>query len=269
MLKKRKIYTLDELNAYKKAYGNPIQRKELFTTLTIPFVVAALYTFSLYYYWWLALIAGCIGMLYSYRVMLPANIKRIYENNAFRERNNFVNNITQILTNPERTVLEALKIVSERAHGEFKNDLLQLQASLIDADKEEIQRAFQVLSKKYEKDVIFDMYIEQLTTAMTEGRFSMETLKDIKTYHNEVKKRQDKFKAAKSREAYNFKFICTIGLALIAAISFSFGWKQFITVYAHSPIGWVVSGAYLMILGGYFASFRKRIVDDDIMEVQL
>jgi len=269
VFKKRKVYTLDELNAYKKAYGNPIQRKELFTTLTIPFVVAALYTFSLYYYWWLALIAGCIGMLYSYRVMLPANIKRIYENNAFRERNNFLNNITQILTNPERTVLEALKIVGDRAHGEFKHDLLHLQASLIDADKGEIQRAFQVLSKKYEKDVIFDMYIEQLTTAMTEGRFSMETLKDIKTYHNEVKKRQDRFLADKNKEAYNFKFICTVGLGLIAAISFSFGWEQFITVYAHNPIGWVASGIYLAILGGNFISFRKKLADDNIMEVQL
>lgn len=269
MFKKRKVFNLDELNAYKKAYGNPIQRKELFTTLAVPFVVAALYTFSLYYYWWLALIAGVIGMIYSYRVMLPANVKRIYENNAFRERNNFVNNITQILTNPERTVLEALKIVGERANGEFKQDLLQLQASLMDADKQEIEGAFQVIGKKYEKDVIFDMYIEQLTTAMTEGRFSMETLKDIKTYHNEVKKRQDKFRAAKNKEAYNFKFICVVGLGLVAAISFSFGLEQFVTVYAHSPIGWVVSGVYLAILGGFYASFRKRLVDDNIMEVQL
>lgn len=266
---KKKKYTLDEVNALRIAYGNPLQRRELVSTLLIPFSISALFTFVLFYYWWLALIAGVVAMIYAYKIMMPQNAKRAYEVNAFRERNNFVNNITQMLTNQERTVLDALKAVAERANGEFKEDLLLLQASLVDANTKEQQDAFQILSDKYKNDVIFDLFVEQLATASIEGRFSMETLKDIKSYHNQVKKRQDDFMAKKQKEAYNFKFIVTIGLVLIMAITFSFGWDQFVNVYARNPIGWVTSAAYLFIVGGYFLAFRNKLVDDNIMEVKI
>lgn len=266
---KKKKYTLDEVNALRIAYGDPLQKRELVSTLLIPFSISALFTFVLYYYWWLSLLTGIVAMVYTYKIMMPQNAKRAYEVKAFRERNKFVNNITQMLTNQERTVVDALKIVTERANGEFKEDLLVLQASLIDANAKEQQDAFQKLSDKYKSDVIFDLFIEQLATASIEGRFSMETLKDIKTYHNAVKKRQDDFMAKKQREAYNFKFIMTIGLVLILAITFSFGWDQFVNVYARNPIGWTTSAAYLFIISGYFITFRKKLVDDNIMEVKV
>ena len=47
IFKKKKILTIDELNAYKIAYGSPLKRKELFFSLMIPFVVAFFYTFIL------------------------------------------------------------------------------------------------------------------------------------------------------------------------------------------------------------------------------
>ncbi|MCM3113656.1 hypothetical protein [Lederbergia lenta] len=266
---KKKNYTLDEVNALRIAYGDPLQKRELISSLLIPLSVGVIFTFALFYYWWLALIVGGVVMNYAYKIMLPQNTKRAYEVNAFRERNNFVNNITQMLTNQERIVLDALKTVSERANGEFKDDLLVLQDSLADANPKEQQDAFQVLSSKYKNDVIFDLFVEQLATASIEGRFSMDTLKDIKSYHNQVKKRQDDFMAKKQKEAYNFKFIATISLVLIMAITFSFGWDQFLNAYARNPIGWVTSTAYLLIMGGYFLSFRKKLVDDNIMEVTL
>lgn len=266
---KKKKYTLDEVNALRIAYGDPLERRELLSSLLIPFSVGAVFTFALFYYWWLALIAGIVAMIYAYKVMMPQNAKRAYEVNAFRERNNFVNNITQMLTNQERTVLDAIKTVNERANGEFKEDLLVLQASLVDANSKEQQGAFQIFSDKYKDDVIFDLFVEQLATASIEGRFSVETLKDIKTYHNQVKKRQDDFMAKKQKETYNFKFIVTIGLVLIMAITFSFGWDKFVNVYARNPIGWITSAIYLFILSGYFLAFRNKLIDDNIMEVKI
>jgi hypothetical protein len=266
---KKRNYTLDEVNALRVAYGDPLERKELISSLLIPFFVGGIFTFALFYYWWLALIVGCVSMFYAYKIMLPQNTKRTYEVTAFRERNNFVNNITQMLTNPDRTVLDALKTVTERANGEFKEDLYLLQASIVDANTKEQQEAFQALSDKYKNDVIFDLFVEQLATASIEGRLSVETLKDIKTYHNQVKKKQGDFMAQKQKEAYNFKFIVTIGLVLIMAITFSFGWDQFINDYARNPIGWVTSGIYLSLLGGYFIAFRNRYIDDNIMEVKV
>ncbi|KGX85189.1 hypothetical protein [Pontibacillus litoralis] len=266
---KKKKYTLDEVNALRIAYGDPLQKREIVSALFIPFLIAAVFTFSLFYYWWLSVIAGGIAMFYAYAKILPQDTRRSYEITAFRERNKFVNNITQMLTNEERTVLDCLKVVTERAQGEFKDDLLMLQASIMEANNKEKQTAFQVISDKYKGDVIFDLFIEQLATATIEGRFSIDTLKDIKSYHNEVKKRQDDFLQKKKKEAFHFKFIIGIGLVLIMAITFSFGWEQFIGVYARSLIGWITSSLYLVLITGYFLSFRKHYIDDDIMEVKV
>ncbi|MCY8151331.1 hypothetical protein [Bacillus paralicheniformis] len=266
---KKRVYSLDELNAYKVAYGKPIERKELLMSLIKPFAVVFVFSYALYYYWWLSLILGTVGMFYGYRVMMPQSIKRVYEANAFRERNNFINNLTQILTNSERTMLKALETVTSRANGEFKEDLLQLQLSLQGASNKEIQSAFQQFGEKYKHDVIFDLYVEQLTTAMIEGRTNIDTIKDIKSLHNELKKEQDKFLQKKKRATYEFRFISIISLVLIGAVTFSFGWSQFVDVYAHQITGWIASAIYLSLLGGFFHSYLKRLGDDNIMEVKI
>ena len=178
----------------------------------IPFVVAFFYTFILFYNLWLPLITGILAMIYSYAYIIPQQVKRGYENNAFREKNNFVNNMTQILTNNEKTVLQALKTVADRANGEFKEDLLKLQAKIVDGSNQDIQDSFQWLANKYESDVIFSLYVEQLTTLVIEGRHNIETLKDIKTYHNEIKKRQEKFFIQKQQKEWEFKFMCKVVL---------------------------------------------------------
>lgn len=267
--RRKRILTLDELNAYRKAYGKPIQKKELFLTIMIPFSVTFFYTFILYYYWWLSFICGVIGAIYGYIFITSQQVKRVYENNAFRERNNFINTMTQLLTNNERTVLQALQTVTERANGEFKKDLQKLSSELIDANNEDIKNAFQELADKYEKDVIFSMYVEQLITAATQGRTNVDTLKDIKSYHNEVKKRQEKFFEAKKRKERDFKYMCRVGLFFIAAVTFSFGFGQFIENYAHHAIGWVSSAIYLLILARIFHTFLKRMGDDSVMEVKI
>lgn len=82
--KKKKILTIDELNAYRIAYGNPIERKELFRSLAVPFAVGFFYIFILFYCWWLALIVGFLAMGYAYTFIIPQQVKRVYESNAFR-----------------------------------------------------------------------------------------------------------------------------------------------------------------------------------------
>lgn len=267
--KKKKILTIDELNAYRIAYGNPIERKELFRSLAVPFAVGFFYIFILFYCWWLALIVGFLAMGYAYTFIIPQQVKRVYESNAFREKNNFVNNMTQILTNNEKTVLQALKTVTDRANGEFKEDLLKLQAKIVDGNNQEIQSSFEWLAKKYESDVIFALYVEQITTLVIEGRNNIETLKDIKTYHNEIKKRQEKFFIAKQQKERDFKMMCKVGVLFIGTITISFGFEQFIKVYAHHPIGWVSSLAYLLILVKTYHTFLQRMGDDSIMEVKI
>ena len=266
---KGKILNIDELNAYRIAYGNPIQRKELIISLMVPFLISFFYTFILFYYWWLSLIVGIAAMIYARVYTMPYREKRIYEENSFRERNNFVNNMTQILTNEERTILQSLKTVGDRANGEFREDIEKLQAKIVGATNEEVQGAFQELIDKYQKDVIFTLYLEQIITIIVEGKINIETLKDIKSYYNEIKKKQDKFFIEKQQRQKDFKQMIKLGILFIFILKMSFGWRQFIDVYAHHPIGWVASFLYLIILMSSFYSFLKRMGDDSIMEVQV
>ncbi|MBM7541146.1 hypothetical protein [Amphibacillus cookii] len=267
--KKKKLFNIDEINAYRVAYGNPMQRKDFIKIIVIPFGVCFLFVFLLFFKWWLALIAGIGGVVYTFSFLLPNNEKRNYELKSFRERNKFVNNMTQILTNEDRTVIQAVKTITERAQGEFKQDLIKLQTDLIEGSNQTTQNAFRELEHKYQTDVIFSQYLEQLTTAMLEGRSNIDTLKDIKTYHNMIKDRQSTFFIEKEQRAKDFRFMIRIALIFIGVIIFSFGIRQFIQAFTESLIGWIASTIYLTLLASIYHSFAKRVADDSVLEVKL
>ncbi|WP_198863998.1 hypothetical protein [Bacillus velezensis] len=64
--------------------------------------------------------------------------------------------------------------------GELKQDLLELQGDLIEADDQSKNAAFSKLRDKYKKDVVFDLYIEQLTTIAIEGEAILKVLRTLK-----------------------------------------------------------------------------------------
>lgn len=266
---KKRLYTLDEVRAWRIAYGKPIRNSEIFFTMVTPFFMLSIFVFALCYYWWAALIAGLVAIVYTYFFVLPQNEKRDYDLKSFDERNKFVNNMTQLLSNPEKTPLSCLKIAADRADGELKQELLSLQVSLMDARSEEIKMAYDAFAKKYANDVMFDLFVEQLTTATIEGCSNLETIKDVKSYHNAVKKKQKTFMQKKDREVFNYKFISVISFVLVLAISLSFGFEKFIEIYAHSIVGWICNSLYLALLSFFFISFRKRLIDDSVLEVKV
>ncbi len=54
--------------------------------------------------------------------------------------------------------------------------------------------------------------------------------------------------------------MCKVGLLFIGTITMSFGFSQFIEVYAHNLIGWVSSVIYLFILAKTYHEFLNRMV---------
>jgi len=266
---KKKLYNLEEIQAMRICYGKPIKKSEIARTLGFSFLVVFVYVFSLFYS---AILAGIIGILaafYTYFYMFPQNEKRDYEKKSFDERNRFVNNITQLLTNSAKTPMVCMREATDRANGELKKDLITLQTKIFAANKEEIKTGYNVLIEKYKSDVIFGMFLEQMITTTIEGRTNLDTIKDIKTYHNEIKKKQGKFLKIKQKEIYNYKFISIIGFVLILAITFSFGVGKFINTYAKTPIGLICNGIYLGLLGFFFLKFRKNLIDDNVLEVKV
>ncbi|HDR6259335.1 hypothetical protein [Bacillus cereus] len=267
--RKKKFVNAEEINAFKVAYGKPLNKKDYMRFTTIPGLVTGVFSFLLLYIWWLSLILGLMGGLYGLKVLMPKIIKRAYERDSFRERNKFVNNMTSLLSNENQTLLTALKRAINRANGELKEDLNILMANIIGADQTQVIHAFKQLSNKYREDITFDQYLEQLETCVLEGRTNLETLKDIKTHHNETKEKKDDYERKKEGHMKDMKTLCFIIVVFILAITFSFGFNTYITAFARHPIGWITSGIYMSILFFFFKSFTAYFFDDSIMEVKV
>jgi len=268
MALKKKRYTLDELNAFKSAYGKPLERKELLISILKPFIIGFTLTYLIFYYWIVALLVGIVCAIYGYRVIMPVSLKRVYEGNAFTQKNLFVNGMTQLLTNPDRTINEALQTVVQRTEGEFKKDIYDLITTLTGQDNEKVREAFDLFAKKYKDDVIFEMFVEQLTTTALEGRTNIKTLKNINTLHNELKGKRNGFLQEKKKHEINYTLMIVIIIGLILTISFSFGWDTYVEAYAHSKFGWITSGLFLFVNAIFFNSFMTYQADDAVMEVK-
>jgi len=267
--RKKKFVNADEINAIKVAYGKPLERKDYLRYGLIPGLIVGGFSFILLYLWWVSLILGIIGALYGLKVLMPKIIQRTYEQISFRERNKFVNNMTQILTNDSQTLLKALGRASDRSEGELKMDLKVLQAKLMGADHGQVLQAFKVISNKYRDDIIFVQYIEQIETASLEGKTNMDTLKDIKSYHNEMKEKKEEYDRKKDGHLKDIKSLCIIVVFFILIIAFSFNFETYINAFARHPIGWCTAGIYMLLMFFFSRSFANYYFDDSIMEVKI
>lgn len=266
--RKKRFVNADEINAIKVAYGKPLERKDYLRYGLFPGLIVGGFSFILLYYWWVSLIIGILGVLYGLKVLMPKNIQRVYERISFNERNKFVNNMTQILTNDSNTLLTALGRASDRSEGELKQDLKVLQARLMGADHEQVLNAFKELSNKYRDDIIFVQYLEQIETAALEGRTNVDTLKDIKSYHNEMKEKKEDYQRKKDGHLKDMKMLCGLVVFFIIIIAFSFSFDTFIDAFARHPIGWITSTIYMLLMFLFFKSFATYYFDDSILEVK-
>lgn len=266
--RKKRTFNVDELRAYKEAYGGKLGARDHMFFIGVPAALFAGLSFLLLYNGWVSGALALVGGLYGFRTLMPKAIKKNYEANAFNERNKFLNNITQVLTDDSQTVLMALKKVTPRSKGEFQEDIQRFHAKLIGADQERMREATLWFADRYEDDVIFIQYIEQLETAMLEGKTNVDTLKDIKTYHNDIRKKQDKYEAGKNGHLSDMKQLVFITAILIVALAVSFGFDVYLEAFARHPIGYVTSGIYLFIMWGFFRKFVGYLFDDSVMEIR-
>lgn len=270
-LGKQTIMTIDQMNAYKSAYGDPLLKKDIFIALVVPFMVGFVGVMILFYYWWLAIIGGLVGLAYGYIVLMKDNVQRVYHQQARIQRNRFVNNMTSLLTNPNETVVSALKWCAQDivADGEFKRDLDYLIVELMDATPNEVQAAFGRMATKYKRDFVFCLFLDNLITASLEGRTDIKKLKDLKSWHMDVMEQTSIFMNNKQGAIRQYKITVGYTLGIIAILTFALSFDGYLLYYAHNPIGWVSSIILLTLSFVYFHSFRKRLADDEVMEVKI
>lgn len=269
LLAKRNIINVDELNALQVAYGKPLDYKDYFSYVGLPMLALFGLSFIVLYNFWYSLVFGIIGIVYGLKVILPKTIQRNYEQQAFFQRNKFVNSMTQILTDEGKTVQRALETVKQRASGEFREDLILLQGQTLATTNKKVIEAIQHLTDKYVEDIVFVQYMEQLETGIIEGETDVETLKDIKEYHNDINKKQNGFYVMKDREKNYMKTISIAMVAFVLIINVFLGLDTYINVFTKSPIGWITGTGFLGLEMMYYRDFIKYYYDDSIMEVSI
>ncbi|MFA1782399.1 hypothetical protein ACDX77_19180 [Bacillus velezensis] len=266
----KKIMTIDEINAYKRAYGSELEKKEIFSALVVPFVLGFSIIMSLFYFWWLAIIGGILAAVYGYVVMMRNSVQRSYAQQARIQRNKFINNMTQLLVNPEETVITALKWCAneEISHGEFKEDIDKLIALLMDADESKRKKAFDDIGEKYSNDFVFKLFIDTLTTASLEGRTDIEKIKELAAWHNEVMEETSILMESKIGATKHYKITSVYNLSVIAILTFAMGFNGYLRYYAHNPIGWVCSVVLVGLAAFHFNTFQNRILDDEVTQLK-
>ncbi|EAE0901554.1 hypothetical protein [Enterococcus faecalis] len=268
MFQKKKRYAIDELNAYKIAYGRPIAKEDYFLNIVLPACFGSAMIFLLLNSWLLMVLVGLGYAFYGYRVLFPLNIRRFYMHKAFDQRNRFINNLTQLLSDPTMSWFIALQRATERCEGEFREDLDQLLVELQEASSNEISQHFQRFAEKYNNDVVFSLFIEQVETVALEGRTNIDMIRDIKTYHNQLREQTKQFMKRKKRIVDQLVLYVIMSSAILLIFHFfPLGYEVYLKSFAHSLIGWITSGLYMLVLTLHLHKSCHCFYDDEIMEV--
>lgn len=265
----RRTWTLEEINVWRKKYGHKITPRELLMSLTLPGVALYCMSFILYRYIWVSGVYAIIGALYAYRFSLPALARRQYEMRSYRERNRFINILSQKLTNKVRPFLKSLREVARKLHGELKEDVSQLAAKIRDATDEEKVLAIQELKKKYKKDIAFSHFCEQLITVAVVGRVNKSTLEQIAQQHNEVLMERNDFIEKKLEPKSELLIMTFVSFICLYVMTYEFSLKSYLNLYAHQPMGWLLNTVYFIVYGIIYQIFMKNYVDDEIEVVKL
>lgn len=261
---KRNRMTVDELNAIKTSYEEPLKGKDYLKFIGLPGLIAGAFVTIQVYYPLVTLVAFLLGCLYGWLYLLPKTVKKNYERASLIERNKFLNSMTQVMSDESKTVQQGLDTVTLRIDGAFKDDLIRLQASLFGADTDKARHAFRIITKKYEDDIIFSQYMEQIETSLIEGNSNVETLKDIKEYHNQMKDKQEDFENLKGGHFSAMKVMFGMVCVLVIAVNFSFGFDSYYEAFARHWIGWATSAIYTSAITYTVLQFSKYMFDDSV-----
>lgn len=258
---------IKKLNRYKEAYSQGINYMDYIQYIAGPGMFLGVFSFLLWYRVSITLFMFIIGCIYGYRYIFPKVIYRLYRLNSLSERNKFINNVTQILMDDNKTVLKALQIVLPRLKGEFKDDISRLSSRIQGANSIEVTKAFNVITDKYKNDPIFFQFCEQLESAIIEEKNNTNILKQIKKYHNDLKFKTDQFINKKNEFLSDLKQLIFLAVILILVLTFSTGYDSYLNAFGHSAVGLAFGGLYFLLVNSFLHSFFKNYFKDDVMSI--
>lgn len=264
----KRVYNIEELNAIKTQYDAPVRKKEVLLFGLVPAIYIFSLFYSLYYNLLISFLFSLIGVVYGIAVVMPKMIKRNHYAKSQRERNRFLNSLTQNLVNDNVLTEDGLERVSGRLKGELSKDIKELTTRLkYDSDSEK-NNAYEELSNKYRNDRVFVQYIDQLNTATNEGRNNIDELDSLASHHDLVLQKQNHFYKVKDERLvwYTVASSLTIAIAVVLALTtWNMGYEQ---IFIKTPVGWVIGFIFIVFNLVYTNKFVTDYFDDEIMEVR-
>ena len=227
MAKNKKQKTnIADLVALDNAYGRKLDTKRVLKIAMVPafymLIIFTMFKFNI----WLSLAGFIGGYLFGYLYKMPREIKQDYVMDGYAERNRSINLLTQNLMDNNKTIIQAIQVAKSRANGEFKQDLSRLEAIILNhASSLDVHNAFQTIADKYKEDVIFGLFIEQLETAIYDGRQpgreGSSVFKNIKNQHNAFFNEYKGFYADRKNalKENHFMLNAVLGLGIMVSIS--------------------------------------------------
>ncbi|GED65582.1 hypothetical protein [Lysinibacillus fusiformis] len=256
--------SINELNAIQTSYSDKLSFKHFLTYLGIPAAIFAVFTHIIFFNYFLTLATMCFGLLYGLLKHLPNMVKKNHYHKSYIERNRFINNCTNLIGNEHVSFLSILEKLIPRLNGELYNDITVLLAKLTSANKELAEKAFDEIVKKYEEDVIFGQFFEQLETAHLEGRPNIETFKELKEQHNAFILQQDEFQVEKGTFITTVMVTAFLVLIIIGLLVFSYSIEIYLDAYAYTTIGMIFNSLFLVLIYLFFNRTMNFLYDDSL-----
>jgi len=265
---RKKYFDATELEAMQKLYGSNLTLGDYKKYLLASIIFTSGFATLLFHRIIITIITGIFGAIYGFKVIMKQSITRNYKMDSLYERQKFINSLAQILTDDQKITLGAIELANSRIKGELHDDINILQARIEGANRTQVRYAFDELGQKYESDILFCQFIEQIETALTVGRANdIETIKQQKTYHNDAVRNTEAFLKVKEGHYAGIKLITTIIGALIILVMFSFGIKTYHEAFTRMLVGNIFGGMFYVILLYLMHNFYKIYFDDDILSI--
>lgn len=259
---------IDELNAIHTMYDKKLTKKNVFVMALYPAIFLPVMLFTVFWRWWLVPVGFGLGLLYGLTVMIPVRIQSGYKYNAFKERNRFVNNLSQSLHRKSITMLDALTDVAEfRLRGELKDDIHQLAYNVAGKDAADRLKAYNDLIDKYNHDRIFVQYIEHLITIDISGMEDLAVLDETAEAHDASLQWQD-YLIRKKKESLLYYITNMLLSYVLSVVVITLTWDVYVDFFAHTILGLLFGGIYLAMTFYFSHRFVLDYNDEEIMEVK-
>ncbi|WP_409023126.1 hypothetical protein ACJXDE_05650 [Enterococcus faecium] len=264
--RKGKLSQFKRLDKLKRAYGRTLELRDYMKNLLFPFLFGAGLTFLMLHNLLLSLAIGVIYGFYGYKILMPKNVLRFYNHEAYVQRNRLMNNLTQILADDSISWFHGLEIVAKQVEGELQEDLYQLLARLYCSSEQERIVLFQEFQEKYADDKVFCMYIDQLSIISLEGRTTVDMFRDINSFHNQLREKKKEFIDEKMKIIRQLELAGgLIVLILMLLHYFPLGIKGYEEAFASQIYGYVICGGLLLAMSVILHKASICFFDDEIM----